>query len=265
MDQDPVALQGGDERLDLLVGDERGFAHRDQCERDGEDADDAQAPFSLDDQVADHHRPGDEVQSVEQVRVGRVRDHEPEAVVAGEDVAGGFAGEDFDLAGGDPAGDEVRRVRDDTERGESGGGAVELEPLHGEAGGVADERGGVGADGHEPQRDAPVEEVFDRAHRGDDLSLLAGRAVVRNPRCPARHDVAAADEAGPAEAAVDAVAGVARRALPFLAGTVKVPRAVHHQVRAKRAFLEVDQEVLAARFDVEDALAYREIRIVSPN
>jgi len=36
-------------------------------------------------------------------------------------------------------------------------------------------------------------------------------------------------------------------------------------VRAKRAFLEVDQEVLAARFDVEDALAYREIRIVSPN
>src|SRR5438309_175198 len=53
MDEDPVALQGRNERLDLLVADQGSLPHGDEREGHGEDADDPQAPLPLDDQVAD--------------------------------------------------------------------------------------------------------------------------------------------------------------------------------------------------------------------
>ena len=164
MDEDPVALQRRDERLDLLVGDERGLSHRHQGEGDRQYPDDPQTPFPLDDQVADHHRPGDEVQRVEEVRVGRMRDHVPEAVGRAEDVSRRLAREDLDAARGHPPRHEVGGVRGDRERGERRGGPVELQLLHRETGSVPDEGGRVGRHGDQAQPPAEIEQPLDRFH-----------------------------------------------------------------------------------------------------
>ena len=149
VDEDPVALQRGNERLDLLVGDEGGLAHGDEGQRHREDADDPESPFPLDDEVADHHRPGDEVQGVEEVGVRGMRDHVPEPFGPAEHVSCPLAEEDLDASGGDPARDEVGRVRADGGHGEPRGHAIELQLPHREARGISEEGKRVSGDGHD--------------------------------------------------------------------------------------------------------------------
>src|SRR5712692_768092 len=64
--------------------------------------------------------------------------------------------------------------------------------------------------------------------RAYGLSLLAGGAVVRNPRRPLRHDVAAAGGAGPAGAAIDGFS--AARGMPAQEAVTFVDQAGERRV-----------------------------------
>ena len=78
------------------------------------------------------------------------------------------------------------------ESGERGGGAVELELLHRQPRGVADERGGIGADRRDAQRSAKAQESFDGTQRNLlDSSIVTQRAAGHCCECIPGGSVAA--------------------------------------------------------------------------